>query len=117
LPAKLPRYLWLAAALAFVAASALLGRDYAQADSSGPAFVDTPCSLSNVTPEILPRLRCGTVSVPRNYDNPAAGWFKLAVVVVKSAQQPALPDPVVYINGGPGSPLTIFADHQARRER
>ena len=67
-----------------------------------------------MTPEILHRLRCGTVSVPRNYDKPREGRFKLAVVVVRSAQQPALPDPVVYINGGPGSPLTIYADHQAR---
>ncbi|MGA8401908.1 MAG: alpha/beta fold hydrolase, partial [Stellaceae bacterium] len=49
-----------------------------------------------------------------NYDNPGGGRFKLAVVVVRSAPQPALRDPVVYINGGPGSPLTIYADHQAR---
>jgi pimeloyl-ACP methyl ester carboxylesterase len=114
LPAKSPRQLWFAAAVAFIAASAPLGRCFAQGVLSEPAFVDAPCSLPNVTPEILLRLRCGTVSVPRNYDNPAAGWFKLAVVVVKSAHHPALPDPVVYINGGPGSPLTIFVDHQAR---
>ena len=36
------------------------------------------------------------------------------VVVVKSATQPARPDPVVYISGGPGSPLTVYAVHQAR---
>jgi pimeloyl-ACP methyl ester carboxylesterase len=114
LPAKSPRQLWFAAALAFVAASAPQGRSFAQVDLSEPAFVDTPCSLPNVTPEILPRLRCGTVSVPRSYDNPSGDRFKLAVVVVKSVQQPALPDPVVYISGGPGSPLTIYADHQAR---
>jgi pimeloyl-ACP methyl ester carboxylesterase len=53
-------------------------------------------------------------SASRNYDNPGGGQFKLAVVVVRSAQQPALPEPVVYINGGPGSPLTVYADHQAR---
>ena len=79
-----------------------------------PVFDKTVCDLPGVSPEIGPRLRCGTVSVPRNYDNPGAGRFRLAVVVVRSAQQPALPDPVVYINGGPGSPLTVYADHQAR---
>jgi pimeloyl-ACP methyl ester carboxylesterase len=38
----------------------------------------------------------------------------LAVVVVKSEQQPAWPEPVVYISGGPGNPLTIYAGFQAR---
>ena len=52
--------------------------------------------------------------MPRDHDNPAAGRFNLAVVVAKSAEQPSLPDPVVYINGGPGGPLTIYADYQAR---
>jgi len=49
-------------------------------DISKPTFVETRCSLPNVTPEILPRLRCGTVAVPRDHDNPAAGRFNLAVV-------------------------------------
>ena len=114
MPRKSPRQLWLGAAVAFIAASAPLGRSFAQVDLSEPTLVDTPCSLPNVTPETLPHLRCGTVSVFRDYDNPGGGRFDLAVVVVKSPQQPALPDPVVYINGGPGSPLTVFVDHQAR---
>ena len=114
MPAKSPRQLWFVAAVAFVAASAPQGRSFAQVNLSEPTFVDTPCSLPNVTPEILPRLRCGTVAVPRDHDNPAAGHFNLAVVVAKTAEQPSLPDPVVYISGGPGGPLTIYADYQAR---
>ncbi len=61
-------------------------------------------------------MRCGSVSVPRNYDNPGEGWFKLAVVEVRSAQQPALAEPVVYVSGGPGSPLTIYANHKAHTQ-
>ena len=114
MPAKSPWLLGFAAALAVIAASAPQGRSFAQVDLSEPTFVDTPCSLPNVTPEILARLRCGTVAVPRNHDNRAAGHFNLAVVVAKSAEQPSLPDPVVYISGGPGGPLTIYADYQAR---
>jgi pimeloyl-ACP methyl ester carboxylesterase len=38
----------------------------------------------------------------------------LAVVVIKSEQQPSWPEPVVYISGGPGYPLTVYAAHQAR---
>lgn len=114
MPAKSPWLLGFAAALAVIAASAPQGRSFARVDLSEPTFVDTPCSLPNVTPEILARLRCGTVAVPRNHDNRAAGHFNLAVVVAKSAGQPSLPDPVVYISGGPGGPLTIYADYQAR---
>ncbi|MBV9784004.1 MAG: alpha/beta fold hydrolase [Acidisphaera sp.] len=79
-----------------------------------PVFEETACDLPSISPAVRPRLRCGSVSVPRSYANPGAGQFKLAVVVIRSAQQPAFSDPVVYISGGPGGPLTIYADHQAR---
>ena len=114
MPAKSSRLLCVTAAVAFIAASAPQGRSFAQVNLSEPTFVDTPCLLPNVTAEILPRLRCGTVAVPRDHDNPVAGHFNLAVVVVKSAEQPSMADPVVYISGGPGGPLTIYADYQAR---
>ncbi len=85
-----------------------------QTEPPRPAVDETTCDLPGASPELRPRLRCGTVSVPRDYANPDAGRFKLAVVVIKSEQQPALPEPVVYISGGPGSPLTVYANHQAR---
>lgn len=102
------------AVLAMMAASALPGRCLAEDDGPKPTFVETRCSLPDVTPEILPRLRCGTVAVPRDHDNLATGRFNLAVVIAKSAAQPSSPDPVVYISGGPGGPLTIYAEYQAR---
>ena len=33
----------------------------------------------------------------------------------KSSQQPAFRDPVIYINDGPGEPLTVYAVYQARK--
>ena len=78
-----------------------------------PAFQQSACDLPGLSPEVAPRVQCGTVSVPRSYGQPGSGVFKLAVVVVKSAQHPALPDPVVYISGGPGSPLTKYTERQA----
>lgn len=108
------RYVGTIGVLLLVIGLALDGHASGQTEPPQPVFDDTACDLPGVSPEIRPRLRCGTVSVPRSYDNPGAGRFKLAVVVVKSAQQPAFPDPVVYINGGPGGPLTIYTDHQAR---
>ena len=102
------------AAALLLPAIARPGPSRAQPARSGPAFVETGCALPDVTPEVAARLRCGTVVVPRDYDRPAAGSFDLAVVVAKSAVQPAVADPVVYISGGPGRPLTIYADYQAR---
>jgi len=93
---------------------ALLENAGGQTPSPPPTFDETTCDVPDVSPQLRPRLRCGTISVPRSYDNPNAGRFKLAVVVIKSEQQPSWPEPVVYINGGPGSPLTVYAAHQAR---
>jgi len=53
------------------------------------------------------------VSVPRDYEHPEAGSFRLAVVIIRSAQQPATSDPLVYISGGPGAPLTVYTNSQA----
>jgi pimeloyl-ACP methyl ester carboxylesterase len=108
------RYVGTIGVLLLVIGLALEGHASGQTEPPQPVFDETACDLPGVSPEIRPRLRCGTVSVPRSYDNPRAGRFKLAVVVVRSAQQPAFPEPVVYVSGGPGSPLTIYADHQAR---
>jgi len=85
-----------------------------QTEPSRPTFQGTPCDRRLLSPAIAPRVRCGMINVPRDYSAPSRGTFKLAVMVVRSAQQPALPDPVVYISGGPGSPLTAFTDYQAR---
>jgi pimeloyl-ACP methyl ester carboxylesterase len=78
-----------------------------------PVFEAGACDLPNAA-ALAPRLRCGTVQVPRNHAHPDAGSYALAVVVVASAQQPSLPDPVVYISGGPGAPLTVYAVPQAQ---
>jgi pimeloyl-ACP methyl ester carboxylesterase len=106
------RYVGAGGVLMLMIGFALMGQ--ASGQPLRPVFNQTVCHLPGVSPEIRPRLRCGTVSVPRNYDNRGGGRFTLAVVVIKSAQQPGLPDPVVYISGGPGSPLTVFANQWAR---
>jgi pimeloyl-ACP methyl ester carboxylesterase len=101
-------------ALMLLIGLALQGNAGGQTELPRPAFDETTCDLSGVAPGLRLRLRCGTVSVPRSYDDPDAGRFKLAVIVIKSEQQPAWPEPVVYISGGPGYPITVYAPHQAR---
>jgi pimeloyl-ACP methyl ester carboxylesterase len=87
--------------------------DLACGQTPPPAFTETACDLPHITPELRPRLRCGVVGVPRDYARPDAGQWRLAVVVIRSATQPASPDPVAYVSGGPGGPLTVYAAAQA----
>jgi pimeloyl-ACP methyl ester carboxylesterase len=104
----------LAGSMLILIALALQGHASDQTGPSLPAFEETTCDLPDMTADIRPRLRCGTIRVPRDHARPDTGSFSLAVVVIRSAQQPALPDPVVYISGGPGNPLTVYAAYQAR---
>ena len=86
----------------------------ADAQDLAPVFVPGTCDLPNVA-AVAVRLRCGTVRVPREQARPQAGTFALAVVIIASEQQPALSDPVVYINGGPGeSVLFSISDRPAQ---
>jgi pimeloyl-ACP methyl ester carboxylesterase len=101
-----------AGSMLLLVAMALQG--HASEEASLPAFDETTCDLPDMTPDIRPRLRCGTVRVPKDHARADRGSFALAVVVIKSAQQPSLPDPVVYVSGGPGNPLTVYAAYQAR---
>ena len=118
--AALPRLRWWVSSKPVVAGVLLLltalaaVQGHASGEALRPVFEATTCDLPDVTPEIRARLRCGTVRVPRDHARPDTGSFSLAVVVIKSAQQPSLSDPVVYISGGPGNPLTIYAAYQAR---
>lgn len=64
-------------ALMLLIGLALQGNAGGQTESPQPAFDETTCDLSGVAPELRPRLRCGTVSVPRSYDDPDAGRFIL----------------------------------------
>jgi pimeloyl-ACP methyl ester carboxylesterase len=91
-----------------------LGHASDQTAPSLAAFEETACDLPDMLPEIRPRLRCGTVRVPRDHARPDSGGFSLAVVVIRSQDQPSLPDPVVYISGGPGYALTIYAANQVQ---
>ena len=82
--------------------------------ADGPHFEPTACHDLPDIADVLQHLRCGVVRVPRDRRHPAGPTYALAVVVVLNARQPASVDPVVYISGGPGGPLTIYAGYQAR---
>src|SRR5438270_4170699 len=80
-----------------------------------PEFEQHTCTIPNVDATLASRMRCGTVHVPRDYARPNGPSFALSVVVIQSEQKSELADPVLYINGGPGEPITVYAAPQAKR--
>lgn len=59
-------------------------------------------------------IQCGTVSVLQ--DRAKAGGYQvnLAFSVLKSRSQPALPDAVIHLHGGPGGSSLLFVDANVR---
>ena len=75
-------------------------------------FIPGPCWFT--VPEGEAAL-CGTVAVPDRRDRPATRSFRLPVAVLLStARQPA-PDPVLFLEGGPGA--SPFGSGEAIEER
>ena len=64
---------------------------------------------------------CGTVEVPENYDEPDGATVTLVVMVLPSLSDDPEPDPVVYLDGGPGgdgfSNAATLAETPARDDR
>ncbi|MFV0523825.1 MAG: alpha/beta fold hydrolase [Acidimicrobiales bacterium] len=66
---------------------------------SGAVFVDGPCSFGPLIG--VDDVRCGTVAVPMSWSD-GAGRVELAVAVFPATGDDPAPDPVVYLEGGPG---------------
>src|SRR5690606_19919318 len=77
--------------------------------SEPPAFEETTCDLPGLTPELEGRFRCGFVGVPKVYSDDASGELRLFVAIAQSPRQPAEPDPLVIVSGGPGNSATAVA--------
>lgn len=79
------------------------GDDAAGADTpapegaGGPTFTPTGCWI-----EVDLDAECGTVAVPVDHDVPDGDRLNVAVVVLRSSASEPAPDPVVYLDGGPG---------------
>lgn len=103
--------------LALVASACTSGSDSENADSSVPTtsavldsttteappdsdFETQECEGLNLSPGV--DATCGIVAVPANWET-GEGSFRLAVAVLKSTSDSPEPDPVFYLDGGPGS--------------
>jgi pimeloyl-ACP methyl ester carboxylesterase len=77
----------------------LVVADPADALSGSPVFAPSDCPFDMPSGE---NLRCGYVSVPETRGGNDGRLVHLAVVVIPSRSSSPLPDPVVYLSGGPG---------------
>jgi pimeloyl-ACP methyl ester carboxylesterase len=88
---------------AFVVAAFVLAAPDAE---SAPPPARSPLARETcrfpVASELQARTLCYRLAVPRDYANPAAGEFQLAVVVQKSAQPAPGRRPLLLLHGGPG---------------
>lgn len=77
----------------------LAGMPAAQAQSA-QQFVEGPCPFS--VPKGM-QIRCGTLSVPEDWNRPDARQIRIAVAIVQGSSKARPADPVVYLSGGPGN--------------
>jgi len=65
-------------------------------------------------------IHCGTLTVPLDYQHPDGEKAQLAVMILPALSE-ALPDPVIYLDGGPGGSgllsLDTWLDHPLRAQR
>lgn len=89
-----PRF---SARLTFVFILLLIGQTAVSAEVV-PVFEPGPCPVSFASPA-----ECGTVIVPQDRANPQGESVRLAVAVFKASGPEPAPDPLIFLDGGPGS--------------
>ena len=78
-----------------------------------------PCHL----PNLAERVECGTLTVPEDRANPAGRRITLHFARIRATAQPAAPDPLLVLAGGPGQaamdlgPLLGSVFREARKRR
>ena len=66
------------------------------------AFREDSCPFSNQPGTPLWAAECGYLTVPADYNDPAAGTYEIAVAVFPATGERTSDLPVVYLEGGPG---------------
>ncbi len=71
-----------------------------------PLYEETPCQFE--TPSRA-RVTCGYVTVPETRSGDPSRTIRLAVVIFHSTSKTPAPDPVVFLQGGPGAAALEFS--------
>ena len=114
---------WLLLAIALVVAPPLPSRQVAAQDAvnepdlSAVTLTENDCSiLIRYDEDPRPKLgdiNCGTLDVPENWADPGGRRLQIAYVVLQSDDPSPAPDPVVYLEGGPGGSALTGAEVRA----
>ncbi len=77
-----------------------------------PRFEQAPCPFT-LGPGMVAgtTVRCGYLVVPADRTTPNGRTIRLAVAIFKNPNSTPAPDPVVFLQGGPGLPLLSIAAH------
>ncbi len=78
-----------------------------QAQDTQPNWQPTEC------PAPLPttaKVECGYLTVPEDHAHPEGRTIQIAVAILKSRAEVSAPDPLVFLNGGPGAHTLQFLE-------
>ncbi len=95
----MPR-VWKHLALITILLGAFLAANPAQAQDKIPRLESAECPFGAPA-----TVRCGYLVVPEARGNPASRTIRLLVAILKSRSDSPLPDPLVYLEGGPGGTI------------
>jgi pimeloyl-ACP methyl ester carboxylesterase len=89
----------------------LFGVPALHAAADEPSIALAPCRFADLTRAA----RCGALSVPENPDKPRGRRLSISVAVIPATHGPALADPIVLLQGGPGEDSIGSAGFYAAR--
>ena len=89
---------------------AVPGMSHAQSAASRSVFERGACAVEVAVDE---KIDCGILSVPENRSVPYSRMIQLPVLIFRSRAAQALPDPVMFLTGGPGN--SALAGQQSGR--
>ena len=95
---------WIFALLLFLAAGTALGEE-----PQPPFFTADDCPAGTVLPEAI-AVECGTVTVLEDRTRPDGPRIRLRVATLWRTDQELRPDPLLFINGGPGYATGLMAE-------
>jgi pimeloyl-ACP methyl ester carboxylesterase len=111
---KFPRWLFVSLVGVLVLATmiglliALLQRPVSTTPSS--AFQSASCPFKLAAGVVEGKdVRCGYLTVPANHSRPQGPTIRLAVAIFKTSYSNPAPDPVIDLQGGPGTQLLAYA--------